>query len=384
MLFFIFCLLLPAASALIVPPAANVTITCHNFKVTTRWVYSQQQPQTDFSVSLDSSAGRHEAQTHNLHYDLSPFVWESEHYLDFHFVTVTAKHRGQRSEPVHSQTFTYNKLKTAHIKCQLEFPDVRLTVKDSKGLLTFLNPLHFYPELKPKQQLREFSGKVVTDNEEIVGRCSREQMTCRLDVLFRGNSSCVMLKGWILTGNHVGKVMFRNPDQICPQETELVMNVIVLTAMLCIVSVVVTLVAIVICRVRAWTMESPPLPKPLDPGPLDPGHRVLTVQSDTFSNVQISSVPVMTPDFYKDAPQTYEDEYGTAHSAESSCSDLLGSSSDRMLYKDGGLSETSNQTTALMLVGHRTNVDSDIHSDKAEWFYQEEEPQSPYDCSHVL
>lgn len=60
-----------------------------------------------------------ESETSDHQYDLSHFIWTSEkHYMDNYYVSVTAVLGGSQSDPVQSETFTFNNVKTADLTCE--------------------------------------------------------------------------------------------------------------------------------------------------------------------------------------------------------------------------------------------------------------------------
>ncbi|XP_042340339.1 interferon gamma receptor 1 [Plectropomus leopardus] len=249
-----------------VPPPKNVTLSCSNLKVTASWDPSKQHPQTRFKVHIQGSAGDSENETTDHHYDLSPFVWASEdRYLGFHYVTVTAIVGDNQSEPVKSQTFTFNTLKLAHIMCELDFPPVDLDENDSGATVSFVNPFHFYRELKlaDKPDTAAFKFNVSSDGVSLsrpAETCTLEQEQCKRDISFPEKvDKCVILKGWLNAGNNVGEVMFRKTHRVCPSvSTEL--HAIALTVMLFILAIVIALIVIAVCKLKVWTIKMPNLP----------------------------------------------------------------------------------------------------------------------------
>lgn len=58
-------------------------------------------------------------ETTELQYDLTPVIWTSEdRYMDNFFVAVATVLGGNQSQPAKSQTFTFNKAKTAALTCK--------------------------------------------------------------------------------------------------------------------------------------------------------------------------------------------------------------------------------------------------------------------------
>ncbi|XP_028419374.1 interferon gamma receptor 1-like [Perca flavescens] len=106
-----------------VPPPTNVKLSCLNLDVVVTWEYSEQGPQTRFLVHIEGSEGEpYQNETTDHRYDLSDYIWASEErYMDNYCVTVTAVEGGNRSKPVSSETFSFNRLKMVKIECELDF-----------------------------------------------------------------------------------------------------------------------------------------------------------------------------------------------------------------------------------------------------------------------
>ncbi|XP_051240832.1 interferon gamma receptor 1 isoform X2 [Dicentrarchus labrax] len=259
-------LLVSGVSAVIVLPPTNVTVSCQNFRVTASWEYSEPQPQTVFSINISGSPGWKEFNTTDRQYDLSNFIWESEdHYMGKYCINVTAIQGGTRSRPVTSKTFAFNILKTADILGELDFPPVELIKRDSEAIISFTNPFNFYKELELAREkdsgLFTFSVEVSPD-EVYNGECNPNQESC---VSFpKGVEKCVVLKGLLFASSGVGQVKFRETDPICVTESpEFHMETLVI--LLSVFVVVLVVVTIFIFKAKAWTMDLPPLPKPLLP-----------------------------------------------------------------------------------------------------------------------
>ncbi|XP_040892991.1 interferon gamma receptor 1 [Toxotes jaculatrix] len=371
-------LLISAVSAVTVPSPTNVTVSCRNLKTTVSWEYGEQQPQTRFSVNITSSAGQFIGETTEHQYDLSHFIWESEdHYTGYHSVTVTAIQGGKRSKPVQTQSLTFNEKTLAHIKCALDFPPVNLTVKDSLTTVSFYNPFHFYRELKQASTSSTdvFEFKVSSVDKQF--DCGLKDIICRCDIsLPEGVEECVKLRGQLSIGNRVNTVLVRETGPICPSESTEA-HLITLTILLCALVLVITLVTLAICKVKAWYLKTPSeTPKALVFDDVKT-HLMCNPGSDKNDRIDIkidsrrdrsSSVTSAEED---DCPTGNQD--GSASSA-SLC--LTG-------YMSGGLSEGSNgemETVGLMCEGQGTDEDSANSSVDTECTsIKEEEPGSVYD-----
>ncbi|XP_037620472.1 interferon gamma receptor 1 [Sebastes umbrosus] len=296
-------LLITGVSTGIVLPPANVTLSCSNLNVTVSWDYSKPQPQTSFRVHIGGSAGEYVNETTEHRYDLSHFIWASEdRYTGFHFVTLTAIEGGNQSEPVTSKTFTFNYLKPAHIKCELDFPpvDVDVNEKDSGVTVSFMNPLFFYRELKqavkPDTASFQFTVSGAGDFER---SCSAQQENCKSDIVLPDNKEkCVRLKGLLFAGNGVGQVQFRETGRICASKyTGKYTDVYIITLAigLLVLAIVIGVIIIIICKVKAWTMDIPSQPKPLIIDPLLPNHRGLKYVPVSPTDISAVNVSVNKP-----------------------------------------------------------------------------------------
>lgn len=294
----------------LVPAPENVTVKCENQRTTVQWDYSDQRPNTTFIVSLSES---HEVRTLDREFDLSRFIWESEdHYMDFHYVSVTALQGSNRSAPVPSQTFSFNRFKTTDITCKLDFPPVKLTVEESEATVTFDNPFHFYKELERanKPSTAVFSFKVVFENNDHTQcRCGVDQRRCKCSFeIPEDTEPCVTLSGQIVEGNVVGgHIQFNEKGHVCPEpfvEPEPTRaHWLAVALMLTIVSFVIIGLTVAICKLRAWTLKTPPLPNPLVSNPQSHSKpRTLIEHAPDFSPIQIIGFRAPPFDPEEDSP----------------------------------------------------------------------------------
>ncbi|XP_051255658.1 interferon gamma receptor 1 isoform X2 [Dicentrarchus labrax] len=248
-------LLVSGGSAVIVPSPTNLKVRCQNLRVTVSWKYSELQPQTVFSMNISGSYGK-EFRITDHQYDLSDFIWESEaHYMGSYYVTVTAIQGGTRSQPVTSETFAFNSVKTTSIQCELYFPPVALIKKDSGAVISFRNPFHFYRELNlaKKKDSASFHFSVVVSNEEFDSECNLYQENCTHDISSPEDVKCVVLNGLLFDSINVGQVKFiPQKKEICiTQSTDVYM--VTLVILLSVVVVVLVVVTIIICKAKART-----------------------------------------------------------------------------------------------------------------------------------
>ncbi|KAM9363797.1 interferon gamma receptor 1-like [Symphorus nematophorus] len=213
-------LLISGASAVIVPPPTNVVVSCQNLTVTVGWKFANQHAQTSFMVNITALTSGHSEsyRTGDHQYDLSAFIWKSEErYMDRHYVSVTAIQGGSQSESVNSETFGFNHLKTIGITCKLDFPPVKMKVKDSRATVSFMNPLHFYRELKQADKL---DGAFFDYSVASVKNSSHKCITkyCECDIEFPDAKQCVTLNGSLFTEDSGGEVIFRGSHPVCDSE----------------------------------------------------------------------------------------------------------------------------------------------------------------------
>ncbi|XP_042255827.1 interferon gamma receptor 1 [Thunnus maccoyii] len=391
-------LLITAVSAEKVPPPTNVTVRCQNLQITVHWEYSKQEPQTRFGVKIlgtPEEGRKHENETTDHQYDLSNYIWESEkHYMGYNYVNVTAIQGGNQSVPVSSKSFTYKYEKTAHIKCELDFPPFNLTVKDSKATVRFENPLHYYKKLKRAIKQDAFQPPPVFRFQVSIngtdfnnGYCRIEDHICTQAFSSIEGVNCVKLRGQLFDGSGTGHVPFRETEQICASElsdkAELdvyVMTLFILLAIFVLISIV---IISIICKEKACTINDS-LPKPLE---WPPESRPIGVSVASERDPSVVELIIHRP---KRSPSlTSEEEidlYGSLQDDNSAASDLQPLAG--CLYMERGLSESSNEdlgAARLRSEGHRTDDDSLDDSVKTECVSldSEEEERSPYDCPHT-
>ncbi|XP_023268192.1 uncharacterized protein LOC111659455 [Seriola lalandi dorsalis] len=370
-------LLVCAVSAAIVPSPTNVTLSCQNLKTTVRWEYSEQQPQTSFKVLIISSEGRHESETTDHQYDLSPFIWESERrYEGFHSVNVTAIQGGRKSTPANSQSLSFNELKQAHVRCELDFPPVSLTEGDSGATVTFQNPFYFYEELKTATKTNNvFFSFTVSNSTGDLGTadCGLKDKICRYDFSFpEGVDECVLLDGQLNDRNGVNSVKFRKTSPVCITESAEA-HTVTLVILLCVFIIITILAAIVICKVRAYLNEKPSYLKPLAFKPCD--KRLFKPDPENISLLVVKHKPCSS----EDEGGTPEDHQGAAAAAGARSN---GSDQQTAGYGKGDLLEDSSQELDT------TDEDSADDSVKTECVVMEEEEEEDrvgeYDRAHHI
>ncbi|XP_044045456.1 interferon gamma receptor 1 [Siniperca chuatsi] len=366
-------LLISGVSAVIVLPPTNVTVSCQNPKVTVSWEYSTQQPQTSFRVHIQGSEGNNVIETTDHQCDLSHFIWESEkRYLSYHYVNVTALRGGRQSAAALSKSFSFNDLKTADIKCKLNFPPVNLNVEDSGATVSFRNPFHHYSELKQatKPDDATFKFTVTSGGKDYGGEdCTVNQLNCKYDVPFpEGVAECVTLTGSVLAGNEVGEVLFNKTDSICPSNA-MGAHMITLIILLSAIVFVIIVVTIIIYNTRAWTWtkNTPSLPKTLDPLLPNPSER--DMKYCPVSTTDISPVTVIVSLEEGDL----EDSSAGSDYQSSAASYMQCRPPERQRIDDDS-SDGSVKTECFSI---------DLEEEE-EVVVKEGGEKSPYDCPHIL
>ncbi|NP_001348100.1 interferon gamma receptor 1 isoform X1 [Kryptolebias marmoratus] len=385
--FTVLCLL-SGVSSVDDPLPANVTVSCQNAKTTVRWDYSKREPHTIFRVTLIFTPdSKHEEYTTDHQYDLSSLVWQSEeHYMSFLYVSITAIEGGNQSKPVSSNTFSFNSLKTVDTKCILDFPPVKLNVNETKTSVTFENPFSFYKELRStvKGTSSAFQFDVASDGHNFKGKCTVKDGSCKQDVTFNeGKEKCVTLKGWLFLNSGMEPISFRKTERICSTASpEFADQGVSLLAVILMSSfaLLTCVVGISICKVKAWTMKTPDLPKPLV---------VQTDDTKVLCTAETVISPVSMDKPYKTSTIKPEDSYPKSYDVSSSSLDSI--LSDRPLYKDKGrqLEDSKQELEAVGLMGTRTDEDSVDGSVRTECVSlssqdEERESMSPYDSPHFV
>lgn len=223
--------------------------------------------------------------------------------MAFHYVSVTAILGGNQSKPVVSKTFSFKKYKTAEITCELDFPPLDLSLKDSEATVSLINPLHYYTELKqakrPDTATFNFKVSATGNNFEKEKECGVEEEHCRLDFLFpEGVEKCFNLTGWLSAGNDGYIVSFIDMNDICPRNLD---DVWILIGVLLVIFVFIIIVVIIfIFMTNPWIMKGQDLILHLSLDPSNPRDQYFAVPVPDISPVYI--LP------HKNEPNNKEDE----------------------------------------------------------------------------
>ncbi|NP_001347849.1 interferon gamma receptor 1b precursor [Salmo salar] len=216
-----FLMVLVTAVSTLVPPPENVTVSCTNFQTTVYWNYSELLNQTLSKLILHGDLNDHSFlldSTKPHHYDLPPFIWNAKE-LDRYFVTITASDGTVESASLESSIFTFSRDLTADITCKLDFPAVKVSMKDMEVTVSFDNPYHLYTELKESRirvDDKSLLYHVTYENTDGPFECQIKDKVCRhhFTVLEKKEQYCVSLEGY--AKSHT--VMFSRIGPICGYE----------------------------------------------------------------------------------------------------------------------------------------------------------------------
>ncbi|XP_051982161.1 interferon gamma receptor 1-like [Xyrauchen texanus] len=178
-------------------PPINVTIQCDTYGVEVRWEYPYPRQNVSFQVEVTDKDQTWEPVTTGYHsLNISGMLWNPAY--NHYFVTVMAVWGTNKSEKAESVIFSFNQNAASALKCQLDFPEVKLSPKEGKLHLEFSNPLQLYrntPALRNLMDLLEYS--VVTEEGKKVFSCESNLATCETSIQFRKEREkyCVRLTG---------------------------------------------------------------------------------------------------------------------------------------------------------------------------------------------
>lgn len=373
-------LVLLVSSAAEVPDPENVTVSCQNAAVTVSWDYPEHQPRTLFRVWA-SLEGRDiiGVETTEHRYDLTHLVWDrQEYYLEYLTVQVAALQGGNESDNKHSNSFSFNSLKVVDTSCSLELPPVEIAVAGETATVSFPNPIQHYRELRRtiaghSEPLLMFTVSLIGNGSNLGDNrysCPARDILCKVDVSLPEDAElCVKLKGILFYSEGKRQVTFRETNQTCvsnsdgSHEETLAIVLTTVTISLCI------MVAIFICKAKAWTMKTSKLTNALDFPPGRHSNQVLSY--DIVPNEKISQVSIVQRS--KSLSDTSDDEsVGPADRRGLNRSD-----STEAFYTQRPLSESSSQTDSDSA---HCSVKTDRVSISSEG---EPESRSDYDCPHV-
>ncbi|XP_052462587.1 interferon gamma receptor 1-like [Carassius gibelio] len=185
-------------------PPASVSIQCDSYGVEVRWEYPDLDQDVQFQVKVihdynERNSNITQKLTRSLHLNISSMLFHPA--FNRYIVTVTALRGGEESEPTPSDIFSYNKYATANIKCYLDFPEVKLSPKDGKLHVQFINPLQLYRNSPALRGLTDNLQYCIETEErnETCQTCEINQNTCETSIVFSENRGeyCVNLTGKI-------------------------------------------------------------------------------------------------------------------------------------------------------------------------------------------
>ncbi|KAM8843435.1 interferon gamma receptor 1 isoform 2-T2 [Synchiropus picturatus] len=244
----------------------NLTVTCHDLRVSASWTHSDHQAGTSFLVTVSAQEGvatQMQLETLDQKLDLSSEVSGSlDRLLATYVVTVAARRGGLRSTAA-SRTFSFNQVKGLE-GCQLDFPPVDVTRKGHKLLVAFKNPLYHHKELRDASDtefaMMEFH--VESDGGHHSWTCMKEKL-CNISIV--ANGSCVRLKDGFLFKDHrlpSASFRFKDSQRACADGSAEPL-ILTLGISLAVLVAIVTMLTLVICKVKALMLKPSPLPKTL-------------------------------------------------------------------------------------------------------------------------
>ncbi|KAI7810499.1 interferon gamma receptor 1 [Triplophysa rosa] len=182
------------------PPPSNVSIKCDSYKVEVHWQYPYAVENVVFRVEVKDKSGIEFDDTSEHWMNISNMLMNPvfNHYVVF----VTAKQGDKMSKKSDSKTFSFNEHATSTIKCQLEFPDVKLSPKEGNLHLEFTNPLYLYRNTPALRNNTDMDFEFWAESEEITktsNSCGRELKTCEASFAFakKRDKYCLNLTGEI-------------------------------------------------------------------------------------------------------------------------------------------------------------------------------------------
>ncbi|XP_036805453.1 interferon gamma receptor 1 isoform X1 [Oncorhynchus mykiss] len=214
-----FLMVLVTAVSTLVPPPENVTVSCNNFHTTVYWNYSEllRQPLFKLKINSDLNLSFPLVSTKQHHYDLAHFIWNAKE-LDRYFVNITASDETGESASLESSIFTFSRDLTADIKCKLDFPAVKVSMKDMEVTVSFDNPYHLYTELKEsciREDNKHFLYHVTYENTESSFCQIKDKVCCHHFTVWENKEQyCVSLEENAMSH----KVMFSRIGPICGDE----------------------------------------------------------------------------------------------------------------------------------------------------------------------
>uniref|UniRef100_A0A4W5PZ50 Fibronectin type-III domain-containing protein n=1 Tax=Hucho hucho TaxID=62062 RepID=A0A4W5PZ50_9TELE len=246
-----FLMVLVAAVSTLVPPPENVTVSCNNLQTTVYWNYSELLRQPLFKLKITGDLNSSWKNSTEHHYDLSTLMWNAKE-LDRYFVNITAIDETEESAPQESSIFTFNNDLTADIHCKLDFPAVKVSMRDMIVTVSFDNPYHLYTELKEYCMGEGDKCFLYYENNDTF-KCPIEDKVCRHDFTVWENKEqyCVSLEG-----NAMGNVMFNRIGPICGYEDKTIsLESSLLMLLPLIIIVIVTFVVFVTIRLCKRSMR---------------------------------------------------------------------------------------------------------------------------------
>nr|AAI63407.1 Interferon gamma receptor 1 [Danio rerio]AAI63417.1 Interferon gamma receptor 1 [Danio rerio]ACZ60618.1 cytokine receptor family member b17 [Danio rerio] len=188
------------------PSPANLSILCDNYGVEIRWDYPDTRHGVSFQVEVnDQLKQRKRDETTNRFLNISRLLSRAA-YNDYN-VTVKALWNEHRLISSSSIQFTFNQHGSSKIKCRLDFPEVKLSPRNNKLHVQFINPLHLYRNTPVLGNLTEhLTYFITTDTDSKEFTCKINNRTCEAYMSFPEiqDRYCVYLDG------DIGQISFNN------------------------------------------------------------------------------------------------------------------------------------------------------------------------------
>ncbi|XP_043078598.1 interferon gamma receptor 1 isoform X2 [Puntigrus tetrazona] len=181
-----------ASEAASLPSPAKVSVRCDSYGAEVRWEYPGLAEDVYFQVKVKDEFGERDSNlTQNLLLNISSMLFSTAY--NRYYVNVTAVRGGEKSEPSSSDDFSYNEFSLVNIKCHLDFPEVKLSPKDGKLHVRFVNPLRLY---RRSPVLRDVTDDLLYNVQTEKGKTFKS--VCKMDL----NASC---ETSVEFTEHVGK-----------------------------------------------------------------------------------------------------------------------------------------------------------------------------------
>ncbi|XP_023680704.2 interferon gamma receptor 1 [Paramormyrops kingsleyae] len=207
-----------------ISPPFNLTMSCHNFTVTAHWKYMEPSPGTQFKVKINRELENGDPNIINTtrhHCDVSSLITsvENSYYLE-----VNATNGTEESAAESSETFSFDKYMPSEVKCVLDFPAVKLSIKGGKIMVHFVHPLQLYKTASVLQHLEKTAPAeynkhkkfvyyvVINDKSTFTYNCTENKCHAIIPITEKKEMYCVTLNGLLKN------TVVRSSESICSHE----------------------------------------------------------------------------------------------------------------------------------------------------------------------